>query len=246
MSRVLTCCLRIGWATNHSNVSLSIAAEIFLNAGILIIYIINIIFAQRILRAKQPKLGWHWAVRAVFTTVYSLIGIALVMVITLLVMTFYTLDEATLVDATWILRGCLLYLLLVCLSPLLILALAYGLPRPEYTEEFGYGSINSKAVLVVMGSCLCATSSGFKTGVFWSPARPIADPAWYDSKAAFYCFIFSIEIMILGIYTVSRIDKRFWIPNGSGKRRTYVLPISKESVIDEHDDEEKRRDSALA
>ena len=247
MARVVTCCLRIAWATNQHNVSLAIAAMIFVNAGILIVYIINIIFAQRILRAKQPKLGWDRRVKVFFIAVYFLIGTALVLVIVLTVMSFFTLDPTILSEAKWIQRGAILHLLIVTVLPLILLGLAYGLPRSEHTESFGEGSLNAKAIILVIGSCLCVIIAGFKVGVNWSAPRPITDPAWYDSKAAFYVFNFTLEIVILTLYTASRVDRRFHVPNGSSKRRTYAIPDGEGSEDSDNNegDVEKKRDSAL-
>ena len=246
MARVLTCSLRIGWATNQHDISLAIAAMIFVNAGTLIVYIINILFAQRILRAKQPKLGWSPIMKMVFIAAYCLIGVALVLVIVLIVMSFYTLDMATLTDAKWIERGALLYLLIITVLPLVLLGLAFGLPRSEYAETFGEGSLTSKAIILAIGSCLCITIAGFKTGVNWSAPRPISDPAWYDSKAAFYVFNFSLEIVILTFYTGIRVDKRFYVPKGSHKRRSYAVPEDSDDADNVESDVEKKKDSGLS
>ena len=67
--------------------------------------------------------------------------------------------------------------------------------------------------------------------------RPREDPAWYQSKACFYIFNFTVEIigmylaycstltrdqtemliqdLVIFLYIVVRVDKRFWVPNGS-------------------------------
>ena len=222
MARVLTCCLRIGWATNHHNVSLAIAAQIFVNAGILIVYIVNVIFAQRLLRARHPTLGWNRALKVVFTILYCLIGVALVLVIVLTVMSFYTLDPSTLSDARWIQRGAILYLLIIAFMPLVIAAVAYAIPRTKPIDQFGHGGTTSKAIILVIGAGLCTLIAGFKAGVNWSPPRPIDNPAWYDSKASFYCFNFMLEIIILITYISTRVDQRFHVPNGSSKRRTFA------------------------
>lgn len=229
MARILTLCLRIGWATHHHNVSLAIAAGIFVNAGILIVYIINILFAQRILRAKQPKLGWHPLVKTFFIAVYALIGVALALLITLIVISYYTLNLATLHVSEWVLRSAVLYLLIVTLLPLPLLALAFAMPRSPLEENFGTGSLKSKALLLTAGTLICVTIDGFKVGALWSPPRPADDPAWYDSKAAFYVFVFSLEILVLTLYTGFRVHRRFWVPNGSSKRRTYIEPGKSES-----------------
>lgn len=102
MARVLTCVLRIVWATKPHDIQVAIASQIFFNAGILIIYIVNILFAQRILRALHPTVGWHQGLRIVFRIIYVLIGCALVMIITLIVYSFYTLSPTIHSYALWI------------------------------------------------------------------------------------------------------------------------------------------------
>ena len=103
----------------------------------------------------------------------------------------------------------------------------------------------SKAVILGVGSCLCITIAGFKVGVNWSDPRPISNPAWYDSKAAFYIFNFTLEIMILTLYTGSRVDKRFYVPKGSHKRRSYEISDDSEDTDHVEGDIEKKRDSGL-
>ena len=76
MARISTLVLRIAWANEHANSGLAIAANILVNAGILIVYILNLLFAQRILRAERPEVGWNTAVRFAFKVLYAmLVGI---------------------------------------------------------------------------------------------------------------------------------------------------------------------------
>ncbi|RMZ88992.1 hypothetical protein DV736_g3785, partial [Chaetothyriales sp. CBS 134916] len=82
MARIVTMVMRIVWACYPHNVRVAIAATIFVNAGILILFIIDLIFAQRILRATHPHFGWHKTVTTVFTVLYVLIIFMLAMVIT--------------------------------------------------------------------------------------------------------------------------------------------------------------------
>ena len=232
MARVLTCTLRIVWATKHHNVSLAIAAQIFVNAGILIVYIINLSLAQRILRARQPTVGWNRVLRILFRISYVLIGVALILVIVLTVMSFYTLDKPTISDATWIRKGAITYLLVVAASPLALVPLAFLLPHHPDAETFGQGSMRSQVIILMIGSCLCTLIAGFRAGTTWEPSRPSSDPAWYDSKACFYVFNFTCEIIILCTYTISRIDKRFHVPDGSSKRKSYAIEPTKEGNND--------------
>ena len=228
MARVLTCVLRIAWACEPHNVSLAIAAGIFVNVGILIVYIVNLLFAQRIVRARRPEIGWNRWFRIGFFTVYGLIIASLIMLIVMTVDSFFTLDPAIHSYALWIQRSAILYLFLVAATPLILLAIAFLLP-PTSDETFGKHSMRTKGIILLAGSCICTTIAGFKVGTLWSDPRAITNPAWYDSKAAFYVFNFTLEIVLLVIYISSRIDHKFHVPNGSSKRKTYRVPDLVES-----------------
>ena len=167
MARVLTCCLRIGWATAQHDVSLAIAAQIFVQAGILIVYVLNLIFAQRILRAKQPEIGWSRIVGIFFKIIWALIPAALILVITLTVISFYSLKMSIESEAHWIQRGAILFLFIVAFLPLPLVAVAFALPGSAKEEEFGHGSVTSKALLLVAGTCLCCIIAGFRVGTTW-------------------------------------------------------------------------------
>lgn len=234
MARILTCSLRMGWATHHDNISLAIAAQIFLSVGILIIYIVNLILAQRILRARQPPIGWHRFFRILFIALYLLVFVFLVLVITFVVIQFYTLDQHLKQVCLDIQRAGVTYFLIVTVLPLFFLALAFAMPRHPNEQNFGKdeSSLEFKAVVLLVSTLLCITNAGFKAGVTWETPRPASDPAWYDSKAAFYCFYFALEILIIYWLLTTRIDQRFHVPNGSSKVRTYRTPDERPKSVE--------------
>ncbi|KAI1073689.1 hypothetical protein F5B20DRAFT_566247 [Whalleya microplaca] len=221
MARITTLVLRIVWARRQTNVRLAIAANIFVNAGILLIYIINILFAQRILRAKQPTVGWHNGLRITYRAIYIGIGGSLVMVITAIVLSVYTLNPYTLRACRDVQLTAITYFLVFTTIPLFLVAAAYILPQSTDEETFGQRGMRIKVIVILLSTCLCVLNAGFKAGTIWMPPRPINNPAWYHSKAAFYVFNFVLEIVILGVLTLSRVDKLFHIPNGSKKPGDY-------------------------
>lgn len=221
MSRVAALVLRIAWATRPHNVRLSIAASILVNAGVLILYIVNLVFAQRILRALQPKIGWNPAVSIGLKVCYALILGVLVMVITASILSAYTLNMSTLKAVRDVTLAATTYLLVFDTFPLVLLALAQFLPTSDEQETFGEGSMTKKKLIVFVIGCLVVLQAGFKTGSAYMPARPVTNPAWYQSKAAFYTFQFTIEIIILVTLTVTRPDRMFHVPNGSKKPGDY-------------------------
>jgi Protein of unknown function (DUF3112) len=221
MARVGTLVLRISWANRQHNIRLAIAAQIFVNVGILFIYIVNLVLAQRILRAKQPDIGWHPMVRIAYKILYGSIGVALVIVISSVVISVYSLNTDTRSICRDIQLAALTYLLCFVCLPLIHFAAAFLLPRQE-EDNFGLGSMRSKTMILAISTCLCILIAGFRAGATWSPPRPVANPAWYDSKACFYVFNFTLEICILCTLVFGRIDQRFYIPNGCNKAGDYT------------------------
>jgi hypothetical protein len=224
MARVITCIMRIVWATMQRDIKVAIAAQIFNNAGVLIVYLVNLVFAQRVLRAMHPKLGWNTGFSHAFHVCYGLLFLTLVMVISATVLIFYTLDLHTIQACIDCQRAATIFLFVLTTAPLLLLGASFLLPRSTAREEnFGVGTVKGKAVLLAVQACLATTISGFKLGTTWESPRPLNDPAWYHSHAAFYCFGFMLEVAILAIYIFGRVDKRFHVPNGSAKRRSYMM-----------------------
>ncbi|KAF4493678.1 hypothetical protein FAGAP_10200 [Fusarium agapanthi] len=221
MARITTLVLRIAWANRSHNVRLAIAANILVNAGILLVYIINIILSQRILRAKQPRIGWHPVLRFSTKILYCLIPGALIMVIVSTVVQLYSPSPQVHSSCRAVLLAAVTFLLVLTCVPIAQLAAAMLLPRHNDEETFGAGSMRAKVLIVMLSTCMCITIAGFKAGSLWSPPRQLSNPAWFHSKACFYAFNFMLEILILCVLTFSRIDKRFYIPNGSTKHGDY-------------------------
>ncbi|KAI0429465.1 hypothetical protein F5Y09DRAFT_310322 [Xylaria sp. FL1042] len=240
MSRIITFILRIVWASNQHNVRLAIAANIFVNAGVLVVYVVNLIFAQRILRARQPALGWHPAVSSALKVFYVGIGAALVLVIYSVVQSSYTLNPNTLRAARDIQLAASTYLLVFTTLPIWLLIVAHFLlPKSADEETFGHGSMRTKIVINLLATCICITIAGFKTGTAWEPPRPLSNPAWYHSKPAFYVFSFVLEIIVLAVLTLSRIDKRFHVPDGSKQPGDYSRRASGQTTIEKGEASER-------
>jgi len=68
---------------------------------------------------------------------------------------------------------------------------------------------------------LCLGAS-FRAATNYKNPRPRDDPAWYDAKWCFYFFNFTVEIVVVFLYIVLRVDRRFHIPDGSKGPGDYV------------------------
>ncbi|KAF3490873.1 uncharacterized protein GIQ15_00390 [Arthroderma uncinatum] len=222
MARVVANVLRIVWAAKPMNVNVAIAAQVFVAAGVLILFVLNLIFAQRLLRASHPKVGWSRPASYAFKMLYILIGLTLVIVITASVHSFFTLNpNARRIDRDLQLFGGSV-LTFVAFLPLPIVAFILAVPRKQPIDQFGSGSWSAKVIIVVTAACLLTLGAGFRIGVSASPPRPANIPAWYHHKASFYIFNFVLEAIVVYMFLFGRIDRRFYVPNGSSKERNYA------------------------
>lgn len=215
MARITTCVLRIAWTTRPTNLRLAIAAQIFVAAGVVLLFIINLIFAQRILRASHPNSGWHPNFFRSLLVIYILIVVSLVMLITATVQSFYTLNLNTRrIDRDIQLYGQTLFAIVSFLPIPLVIGVLL-VPRKTHIEKFGSGRWRSKIYILLAASVLLCLGATFRVGTNYKAPRPRDDPAPYQNKACFYIFNFTVEILVLILYVVVRVDKRFHVPNGS-------------------------------
>lgn len=225
MARITACSLRIAWAVHPSNVRLLIASTILVRAGVIILFILNLIFLQRLLRALHPSWGWHPVLRWVFRALYVSVILVLFMTIAAVVYTYYTLDMSIIAKLRNVLRTSGVYLLFIAFLPIPALGAAFILPKRMPVEPFGHGSLRTKIVLLLTTSTLLSLGAAFRAADAFLPTAP-GNPHWYNEKAAFYCFNFVIEVIVVYLYTLVRFDRRFHIPNGSSGPGHYSGTVS--------------------
>jgi hypothetical protein len=221
MSRVGTCVLRLVWAARPNNVHIAIAAQIFTNIGVLVVYIVVLLLVLRVFRGTHPKLGWNRTLSKAFTVSYILLLMALLLTVAFTVLSIYTLDMILRSVALWIQRGSILYMMLFNVISVVLLLLSLLLPRAPDKENFGTGTMASKFIVLGVAMFFSIFIVGFRTGIAWSGARPASSPGWYDTKAAFYVILFGFEVIIVYLFIFTRIDRRFLVPNGSNKPGDY-------------------------
>lgn len=221
MSRLVANAMRIAWACHPDNVRVAIAAQVFVAAGILLLFIINLLFAQRMLRAAFPRLGWSVGLSWAFKTLYILIIPCIAMVITVVVQSLYTLNDNThRIDRDVQLAGTT-YFAVISFLPIPIVILVLLFSHGRQIESFGSGSWYAKGFTVLLSGILLCLGASFRAGTLYRPLRPVTDPAWYQSKACFYVFDFALDWLVVMVFLLARVDKRFWVPDGSSKVRHY-------------------------
>lgn len=215
MARITTCILRIVWATRPTKIPVAIAAQIFVAAGVVLLYVINLIFAQRVIRAAHPRNGWHPLLSHLFTAIYILIVVSLIMLITATIQSFYTLNSNTKrIDRAILLYGGTFYAIVGFLPFPLVLG-GLIIPRKTRVEKFGTGRFRSKIAILLSSAFLLCLGATFRVGTSYKTPRPLNKPPAYYDKACFYIFDFTVEILVIILYVVVRVDRRFHVPDGS-------------------------------
>ncbi|KAL9045646.1 MAG: hypothetical protein Q9214_001341 [Letrouitia sp. 1 TL-2023] len=222
MARIVTCVMRIVWSCYSTDVSIAIAAAIFVAAGVVLLFVINLIFAQRIIRAAHPHSGWHPFFSYFFHAIYILIVLSLIMLITANIQNFYTLNKNTKrIDRDIILYGQTFYAIISFLPVVLVIG-GLVVPRKTRVEKFGNGRFRSKIYILVAASLILCLGACFRVGTNYKDPVPLTQPPpGYLSKACFYIFNFVLEILVIILYVVVRVDLRFHVPDGSSRAGDY-------------------------
>ncbi|KAK3332711.1 hypothetical protein B0T19DRAFT_353004 [Cercophora scortea] len=218
-ARAAALVFRIAWASRPTNASIAIAANIFTAAGVLLLFVINLLFTQRILRAYFPTFGWskisYWGFGFFLFSLPAL----LVMLIITTIHSYYTLDiNARMTERNiQLFAGTYLAFLAFLPVPLLLAILAWARKsRTDATEieNFGRGQMKTKIALVLFTSLILTFGAGFRIGANFA-TRPLGNPGWWHHKACYYCVNYVIEIIVVYTYMLVRFDRRFHVPNGS-------------------------------
>lgn len=225
MTRIVANSLRISWATHPEHTPLVVAAQIFVSAGVVILFVLNLLYSIRILRAARPRVGWSRPVSIGTRVLYVLIVLVLVIVITASVQSFFTLDTHTkIIDADLLRFGSSLFAAVASL-PLFIIAYVLLSPPQWGAGDFGHGNNSVRMTVVTLAAFLLSFGAWWRAAVNYQASRPVTDPAWYHSKPCFYVVDFAVEICVAYLYLLMRVDRRFHVPDGSSKRRHYRTSV---------------------
>ncbi|KAI1168495.1 hypothetical protein F5B18DRAFT_658749 [Nemania serpens] len=207
-------CMRVVWASHPRTADVAMAAGVLTQTGSVLVFVINMILAQRVVRAYHPRLGWHPATTAVFCLLVACVVASLLMVVAVTIQTFFTLDAAVRRSDRTVQLFAGTYMAVLAFLPIPIVVLAALLPRDRPVEKFGAGRWRSKVRLLLFTSALATLGAAFRVYTGFAP-RPLSHPAWYHSRACYYCFNFVTDLVISAAYLFSRFDRRFIVPNGA-------------------------------
>lgn len=189
-----------------------------------------------------------------FKVYYVTIALLLVALIFCTVQAFYTLDtNIRRIDRDIQLLGGT-YFAVAAVLPIPLLLLNFIIPRSKHeldsstassrhrVEKFGSGSFKAKIYTLLASSAILTFGAAFRAGIAYVP-RLRDDPAWYHSKACFYVVNFAVEVLVVALYAVVRVDRRFHVPDGSKGPGDYLRKRENvEEAVGGDEGEEKKGD----
>lgn len=217
VTRIVALSLRMAWARVPGDADVALAATVFTAAGVLILFIVNLIMARRVVRALHPRLGRHPVPTRAFAALIATVVAVLIMVVVCTVHSNVgNPSPSALARERDVLRFAGVYMTVLALLPAVAVVLASVVPNsgtqpPEPLGTEKGGPMWAKVALLISTSLLLTLGAGFRIGVNFA-AKPVGQEQWYHSKAAFYCFNFVLDLIVVYAYAIFRFDRMFHIP----------------------------------
>lgn len=115
----------------------------------------------------------------------------------------------------------LCYSLFLSILPVLFVVPGLLVPRSAPLERFAKGRFRSKIAILLLSTMLLFAGAIVRTTSYLQE-NPAQSPGAIDSKEVFYITSFTFEIMVVVLYAVMRIDRRFHVPDGAKGPGDYI------------------------
>ena len=83
----------MAWAAHPHNIRVGMAAMIFVYAGVILLFIANLFFTQRLVRAQHPHFGWSKPFSMALPVLLGIMVATVLALIAGVIMEFYSLDH---------------------------------------------------------------------------------------------------------------------------------------------------------
>jgi hypothetical protein len=186
-----------------------------------VIFAVNLFFTQRIIRSIHPKAGWSPPLTGLFLLLVITAPTIILWNITNTVLASFLLKPNQLETVHDLLLFGGSYVLFLGSAPMTFLAILALFPPSSPPEKFGMGALQVKIVILLAASALLTVGAVIRLVVAANPA-PLEAPQPLESKAVFYITGFTMEITVVILYAVSRVDLRFYVPDGCTKPGDYI------------------------
>ncbi|RPA88059.1 hypothetical protein BJ508DRAFT_409967 [Ascobolus immersus RN42] len=213
MARITTFTLRIVWSKHIFHRDVSTVAQIMVAAGVVLLYIVNMVLTKRLLDSRHPRVGRNIGVRVLFKLYYASLIVILALVIKAVVYRFggKTLSSS---DKTVMKLGPIWFTVFAFLP--LPLSTLIALTRSTRTTPLGTPADRAtkwqKVALICAASFFLTLGASIRAGINFLPARLNSNPAWYHHRAVFYVFLPVVEICAVLVFVAGRMDRKFYVP----------------------------------
>ncbi|KZT52812.1 hypothetical protein CALCODRAFT_511809 [Calocera cornea HHB12733] len=218
MARIVTWSVRIAWAVHPTNPNLAIVSNVFVAAGVILMWIVNRIFATRLLAEYHPRM-YHEQPWSFFVTrlPYILVLCCLPMLITAIVQEFSNPGPRILQIDGIILKVALAIFLAFAASPFIVLFWTYVVPHEKSKDEvhamqrrYGTGRTLTKVAVISVATALLVSELSIRVATILQQFPSTAAP-WYYSKATFYVIVPVFELTVLVMFAAVRVDRLFYL-----------------------------------
>ncbi|KAK9387843.1 hypothetical protein V1515DRAFT_600475 [Lipomyces mesembrius] len=131
MARIVTFSMRLAYTTHPSNVNISIAASVFIAAGVVILFILNILFSQRVFTSQHPSRAYVGSLFYNIMKMYYISIIAFLIVLVVITGVFYHTNTTVMKGIAQFRKVAMVYFTIAAFMPILIVTAAYAIPRSE-------------------------------------------------------------------------------------------------------------------
>lgn len=185
-----------------------------------VVFAVNILLTQRIIRSMHPQIGWSRPFSLATRSMALSVPLNIVLLISSLIGFFLSNGVPTRLAAfEGLLKFGVSWNIVLVTFPFLAVGIACAFPGPK-PEKFGRGHLRVKTSLVMFSSALLTTGAVVRTYAIFNP-RSLAENDVLYGKPVFYTTQFMLEAVVVAGYALLRFDLLFHIPNGSSRPGDY-------------------------
>ncbi|KAM0328088.1 hypothetical protein ACHAQA_005491 [Verticillium albo-atrum] len=226
--RTVALVLRISYAAVQTNTNLAIAANIISNAGVIVIFVLNLLVSPSLMRrffGANGATGWRRKISTIpFYAAIPFLPIMLLTTVNVTILTFFTTDTKVRLDCLTAQKVAIVTFAIIAFLPAPFAAVVAALSPAEENNttanrgsfiartlhpDGSPGSLRGNALLMLFGSAVLTIGAAYRAATLLSPRRMPGDPAWYHERPAYYCFNYGLELVVVFAYLVFRFDQRF-------------------------------------
>ncbi|KAK3388775.1 hypothetical protein B0T20DRAFT_102612 [Sordaria brevicollis] len=213
--RMFSLVMRIIWAASVTDPHIpeqvvAVPARTFTTAGNTLIYILNFFTVRRFNR-DYALFGAHPAPLRITRFLMFATLACLVMIVTSLVDSYHEHTDAVEKQGRAVQLAALTILTVLAFCPIIMASLGHVFR--DNAKVYG-GSQEEKRRykarmrLIMISSLLMTLDVGYECGVAYA-RRPVERPAWWHHRAALYLSDYLLELLMVALFGVARLDRRF-------------------------------------